>query len=117
MNHERFGDAWKKRRPGCSVKDELKKWEADEVNAFWATMPGDSTWEDAFHALWRIADSVGHAELFKGTFYATAETMHAEDERQECASCGSADLTLLGKLGARAHFRCRDCGQDQSVPS
>jgi hypothetical protein len=31
-----------------------------------------------------------------------------------CRVCGG-ELSLLGMLGRRGHFRCRDCGLDQSL--
>lgn len=31
-----------------------------------------------------------------------------------CRVCGG-ELSVLGQLGQRTHFRCRDCGLDQSM--
>lgn len=31
----------------------------------------------------------------------------------KCSMCGGK-LTCLGQLGLRVHYRCRDCGWDQS---
>jgi tRNA(Ile2) C34 agmatinyltransferase TiaS len=31
-----------------------------------------------------------------------------------CLACGG-ELSLLGYLGRHGHFRCRDCGLDQSM--
>lgn len=36
------------------------------------------------------------------------------DDGLPCAACGGP-LTFLGVLGGTIHFRCRDCGLDQSM--
>lgn len=36
-----------------------------------------------------------------------------EDEDNECFLC-SGSLVVLGTLGNRLHFRCRNCGMEQS---
>jgi transposase-like protein len=40
--------------------------------------------------------------------------MSTYDDYVECPACGSPDNTVLGILGTRQHFRCRDCGMDYS---
>lgn len=34
----------------------------------------------------------------------------------ECSLCGG-ELTLMGKLGDRSHYRCRSCGMNCSAIS
>jgi hypothetical protein len=45
-------------------------------------------------------------------------TAFVEDDDEEadnaCSMCGG-ELTLLGTLGTRVHYRCRHCGFDGSV--
>jgi transposase-like protein len=33
----------------------------------------------------------------------------------DCPMCGSSELILLGVLGNREHYRCRDCYYDYSI--
>ncbi len=72
-----------------SATNEVRVDDAEDriVRARWQKMGGDSNWTDAFHALWRETDPSGHAAVFAGTFYATAEMMRAEDPEPFCA-CG-----------------------------
>jgi len=37
----------------------------------------------------------------------------SSEEAMQCKVCGGA-LTLLGALGSLFHYRCRDCGMEQS---
>jgi len=41
------------------------------------------------------------------------EIIAEDDETPPCGACGG-ELTSLGTLGNRKHYRCRNCGADQS---
>ena len=48
----------------------------------------------------------------------TTERVETDDEPEDttdegCPACGGP-VTLLGTLGKRKHFRCRNCGLDSS---
>ena len=72
----RFAEIWDTRGPQASLKvtDEERR----SVNVYWTD--GDTSWMDAFHAMWRKVDPEGHRARFARTFYSSAETMRADDE-------------------------------------
>jgi hypothetical protein len=117
----RFSELWENHRGLESkqartfdLRDQMSRDERIAVDMCWSTMSGETSWIDAFHALWRQTAPSEHARRFAGTFYATPETMHADDPNELECTCGSVDFKLLGVLGARHHFRCRDCGRNVS---
>ncbi len=116
MTGARLAEVWL--IPGDKRRRALTDAEQLEVMREWDSLDGGSCWEDAFHSLWRKMDPAAHAVRFVGTFYATAESMRDEDvDESACGRCGGVDLTMLGQLGTRRHFRCRDCGGEQSRAS
>lgn len=80
LDGARFAAIWNQRGAGGSVDHLLLLHEARAVREEWDALPGDTCWQDAFHALWRRTDPAGHAERFKGSFYETADSMRAEDD-------------------------------------
>jgi hypothetical protein len=113
----RFSLVWDRRGPQNDVKELLTPDERKEVDERWETMPPSCAWVDAFHSLWRTTAPSAHSARFLGTFYASAESMQArdyDDEEHRCTGCSGADLNYIGTLGLRDHFRCRDCGLNQS---
>jgi transposase-like protein len=45
------------------------------------------------------------------------EPVYNETPIAECPMCGSSEIILLGALGNREHYRCRDCYWDFSCLS
>ena len=39
---------------------------------------------------------------------------HGDEEGPACPVCEGGEGYLLGRLGSRVHFRCRDCGIEWS---
>ncbi len=80
---KRFAEIWDKRGAFNVVSHTLTAAEDAEVNAFWQTMSGDTSWMDAFHKLWRDAYPAEHKQVFAETFYASEISMRANDDEEE----------------------------------
>ncbi len=78
---ERFEAIWAARGPQNEVR--VSEDEDAQIRDHWRTLGGDTSWSDAFHALWRTAYPEAHGARFGGTHYATAESMRAEDPLEE----------------------------------
>jgi hypothetical protein len=107
----RFREIWDRRKPGGEVSHAMTAFELAAVNAQWNDLGGDSCWADAFHALWRKADPTGHAALFRGSFYASPESMHP------CETCdGEGEVFERLCINGRDVERtvpCWDCARDE----
>lgn len=77
ITSERFEALWAARKAQNEVIPSPD--EDREIRAHWATLGGHTTWSQAFHDLWRTLYPASHAARFGGTFYASAESMQAED--------------------------------------